>query len=35
MNAMVRKAHSLQELGQKCNSAFLTTNEKKEAQLVT
>ena len=35
MNALVRRAHSIQELGQKHNSAFLTTNEKKEAQLVT
>ena len=35
MNALVRRAHSIQELGQKHNSALLTTKEKKEAQLVT
>ena len=35
MNAQVRRAHTIQELGQKHGSAFLITNEKKEAQLVT
>lgn len=35
MKGQVRRVHSLHDLGQKCGSEFLMTNEKKEAQPVT